>query len=443
MNTGERRELLLSIINNSLEQMHPERVMRDHLNLDDVGNHLDVSGERVLLQPDQKVWIMGAGKASVTMAKAAGEILGGRLAEGMVIAPDKPEAEPDKIQVLKGSHPVPDKESLSSTYELLHFAGSIPAGDPVLCLISGGTSALLCMPEHGIEIEEAGRLHGLLLESGMDIHQMNTVRKVISKVKAGGLLTFLAHTQLFDLVISDVPGDKLSSIGSGPNAFEEKQYDEAFKLLKQFGLWNRIAHSIRVLIARGMHEPVKRPKPEISRHVSSIISSAGLLADKVAGNAMKNEADARVIQPAYNDSIDNVETLILNELKKSVENDNRGRHRCLIFYGESSVSVTGTGKGGRNQELALRIALKLEEQQPVSFASIGTDGIDGPTDAAGAIVDETTIPNARNNGLNPHDYLKNNDSYTFFKKAGGHVKTGPTGNNLMDLQVMFISGGEG
>lgn len=438
MNTRERRELLLSVINKSLEQMHPERVMKDHLEIDEKENLLVVSGEKVLLQPDQKVWIIGAGKASFTMAKAAGEILGGMLSEGMVIAPDKPGKEPDKIQVLKGSHPVPDKESLSSTYELLHFARSIPAGDPVLCLISGGTSALLCMPENGIEIEEAGQLHELLLESGMDIHQMNTVRKVISKVKAGGLLFSLAHTRLFDLVISDVPGDTLSSIGSGPTAFEKKQFEEAFRLLKQFGLWNKVPHSIRVLIARGMYESGQQPKPEMAFNFSSIISSAGLLAEKVAEETTKNEAVSHIIQPAYNDSIDNVEALILSELKKTVENKNNDRHQCLIFYGESSVNVTGSGTGGRNQELALRIALQLDEDQPVSFASIGTDGVDGPTDAAGAIVDETTIPNARNEGLDPEDYLNNNDSYTFFEKAGGHVKTGPTGNNLMDLQVLFI-----
>jgi glycerate 2-kinase len=458
MTTEERREFLLNIIRKSLEEMNPGQAVKKNLEYDEENRVLDIAGQKVELGEGQKVWITGVGKAAVTMAKAAGKILGSRLAEGLVIAPDQPEEKLDRIQVLKGSHPIPDKESLSSTYELLHFAKSIPDEAPVLCMLSGGASALLCMPDGQLEIEDVGTLHKMLLESGMDIHQMNTVRKVVSRVKAGGLLRALAHTQLFDLVISDVPGDNLSSIGSGPTTFEEKQFDEAFRLLKQYELWNRLPHQVRVYIARGMHEPVDHTAPDPFRHHSEIISSAGMLADKTAAELEKNGVDARVIHPAYNDSIENVEKKILQELnivlegrqgylKNSEESQNgegspageNPKKQALIFYGESSVNVSGSGKGGRNQELALRIAMHLNDAAPVSFASIGTDGVDGPTDSAGALVDETTIRSAESQQINPASYLGNNDSYAFFNKAGGHIKTGPTGNNLMDLQVLLIS----
>jgi glycerate 2-kinase len=448
MNPEERKRVLLSVIKESLEDLRPELAIRRNLTYDTDTKNLKVARETVSLHENEKVWIIGAGKAAVTMAAEAANILGSRLGEGMVIAPDKPDFKLNRVQVLKGSHPIPDKESLSSTYELLQFTKSIPENAPVLCLISGGASALLCMPVDQVEISELGLLHQMLLESGMDIHEMNTVRKVMSKVKAGGLLRFLEHTRLYDLVISDVPGDNLGSIGSGPMTYEKKQYDNAFQLLKRFDLWNRVPHSVRTVIARGMHEPSEEIEPAPVYHSSVIISSAEKLAEQVAKNLKGRNFETDVIRPAYNDSIENVEQLIVNKLDALRNNDmksdgmpaNDGKYRSLVFYGESSVNVTGDGKGGRNQELALRIALHINGSLPVSFASIGTDGIDGPTDAAGAIVDETTIPEAKEQHLDPETFLKQNDSYSFFAKAGGHIITGPTGNNLMDLQVLLAGG---
>jgi glycerate 2-kinase len=450
MNAEDRKSLLLSVIRESLEAMSPERAIRRNLSFDRDNNRLEVAGKWVEVDDSQKIWIIGAGKAAVNMAGEAGRVLGDRLEEGMVIAPDKPDSKLKRIQVLKGSHPIPDKESLSSTYELLQFTRSIPENAPVLCLLSGGASALLSMPADQVEIDELGSLHHMLLESGMDIHEMNTIRKVVSKVKAGGLLRYLEQTRLFDLVISDVPGDNLGSIGSGPTTYEAKQYDHAFQLLKRNDLWDRVPHSVRTVIARGMHEPSDESEPQLLHHSSYIISSAGKLAEQTARILNDRDIEAEVIHPAYNDTIENVEKMIadklhsLNKIKQPVNGEPEGEsaeeqsYRGLVFYGESSVNVTGGGKGGRNQELALRLAMHIGENAKVSIASIGTDGVDGPTDAAGAIVDEKTVSNAKKQQLDPETFLKQNDSYTFFDKAGGHIKTGPTGNNLMDLQVLLV-----
>lgn len=458
MTPDQRKTTLLDILNDSLEHMRPENVIRNSITFEKESNLLTIAGETVALNDLQKIWVTGVGKAAVRMAQAVTEIVGDRIADGLIIAPDKPEKKISGIQVLKGSHPIPDKESLSSTYELLHFAQMIPAEAPVIFLLSGGASALFCLPEDELEINEIGQLHKLLLDSGMDIHQMNTIRKCVSKVKAGGLLRALSHTQLFDLVISDVPGDQLASIGSGPTTFEQKHYDEAFRMMKQFGIWNHAPHSIRAYIARGMHEKLNQEPPVPFRHHPKIVSSAEMLAETVAAEAKKNDLDTLVISPAYNNPIEEVEKQILNKIqavyKKRIQHSSDGfsapakarqqnqknqkQYQCLIFYGESYVNVTGNGKGGRNQELALRIARHLNPELPVTLASLGTDGIDGPTDAAGAVVDETTAVRAKEMNLDPDAYLKKNDSYTFFEKAGGHIKTGPTGNNLMDLQVILM-----
>ncbi len=438
MNPDEREDTILNILLESLELMSPEHAVRHQigLNQQDDDALFTIFGNDIKLDKSEKIWVIGSGKASVAMARAVEEILEDRIADGMVIAPQIPSgpSQPKRIQVLKGSHPIPDKESLSSTFELIEFAKHIPRGSIVLSLISGGTSALLCMPGSTIEIEDMGILHDLLLESGMDIHQMNTIRKTVSEVKAGGLLRHLNQTRLFDLVISDVPGDLLASIGSGPTCFEQKDFEGTFQLLKQYKLWDKVPHTIRAYIAKGMKEQTDTQPPELLSHSSTIVSSAGMLARKIADKSENAGYETEIIDPAYNHPIEEVEQHILKTIRNQPENGKK----CFVFYGESSVKVTGGGKGGRNQELALRLSRFIQPDQKMSIACMGTDGVDGPTDAAGAIVDETTLSEANKKNLDMELFLKNNDSWNFFNQAGGHIKTGPTGNNLMDVVVVLV-----
>ena len=466
------------------------------------------------LSPDQDVYLLGSGKAAVTMARALEEIFKERIRDGLVIVPQGVAEPMQRIRALEGSHPLPDANSLASTYELIDLATKIPDGSLVFYLLSGGSSALLCRPADELELDDLVATHQLLLTSGANIHEMNVVRTALSSVKGGQLLQYLSHTDLVDLVISDVPGDLLRSIGSGPTTTGTVRFGEAYQVLQRYNLGDRVPESVqRFLNERREVAPDHTVAPHPGPHHQFLISSAGILARRVAAECRRNGYEAEVMSPAYDAPIGEVEKMILSRIHDEVASDRTERPiqdpgsvgtgsavpedeggarsfglgstedgptpgsdedgptpgssedgstpgsaedgptpgsagnkiaggKCLIWFGESSVNVSGSGKGGRNQELALRIARHLMPGDGVVAASVGTDGVDGPTDAAGAVVSGDTLQIAAGKGLDPQAYLQNNDSYTFFDQTGGLIKTGPTGNNLMDLQVVMIGGGK-
>ena len=398
------------------------------------GYHLNLEG--------QQVWVLGAGKASVQMAHSLVEQEKVHVRDGIIISNTKEKAS-KKVQVFKGNHPYPDKSSVSASYELLNLARSIPTGATVLFLLSGGASSLLCIPPHGIEIEELAKTYKLLLESGAPIHEMNVVRKHLCMLKGGQLAQALHHANLITLAISDVPGNDLESIGSAPTVCDSSTFKDAFQILKKFGLWNEVPHAIRIHIAKGMSGDIPdTPKPGINEHPShtiKIISDAASLAGRVADYLQKEGFHSWVAPSAYNDEVKKVAKQICSAaISVLSKNDPVPKPAALVFFGESTVEVKGKGKGGRNMELALASAISIEGQHPVSMLSIGTDGIDGPTDAAGAIIDSETTLQARKKKLDPEKFLQENDSYHFHEAMETLIKTGPTGNNLMDLQVVII-----
>ncbi|MEX1010471.1 MAG: DUF4147 domain-containing protein [Balneolaceae bacterium] len=430
----------------ALEAVSPEKAIHNAVQFDAVSGLLSVQDHTRQLEAEERIYIIGSGKAAASMAKAMQEIFGSRIADGLVIAPAPGEGQPPlpkrigPIQVLQGAHPLPDHNSLAATYELLHLARTIPKDATVFTLLSGGTSALLCMPDGELELEELAATHQLLLNAGAGIHEMNRVRKSLSAVKGGRLLEVLSHTRLTDLVISDVPDDDFATIGSGPTTPGTIDYQHAFTILKQYGLWEEVPHEVRTHLARGMHEfpeGLTVPTPEGHRQV--LVSSARILADE-AGRLAENEGYHTAIHhPAYDAPIEEVEQTIREDIDNTLSDKASQSDRvCHIYYGESSVHVTGNGKGGRNQELALRLARHLKPGREVTILSAGTDGVDGPTDAAGAVVHQESLQEARERGLNPGEFLANNDAWSFFHRAGGHLKNGPTGNNLMDFQMVLI-----
>lgn len=478
MAQSESKKILRSLIPVALKEMHPSKIVSRQVSFDPEMKTLSINGESVTLEKNKKVWILGSGKASASMARALESILGDWIRDGLVITPAETSSTLKTVQLLEGAHPIPDKNSLAATYELIHLAEKIPEGDLVLYLLSGGSSALLCMPAGNLDLEDLTSTHRLLLHAGADIHEMNVIRTVLSGVKGGQILQYLSHTRLVDLIISDVPGDEFRTIGSGPTTPGILDYDRAFRILKEYELWRKIPHEVRIHIARGMHDhKTILVEGQPLEHRQFLVSSASMLAEEVAGQCRRHGYEPKIIHPAYNLPIEELETLILekihstnpgkpisrmtdgeetpdinrpdpqtaknrpediNETPSDTADSERPHKHALIFYGESSVNVTGSGNGGRNQEISLRIARQLTPGNGVTFASVGTDGVDGPTDAAGAIVDGYTTLEAERKGLDPDSYLKNNDSWHFFDQVGGHIKTGPTGNNLMDLQVILI-----
>jgi glycerate-2-kinase len=389
------------------------------------------------LATEDKIYIIGSGKASYLMASGAVEVLGDRIADGMIIAPELPALKLKNVQIFKGSHPLPDSDSLAAAYELLDFIKKIPQNSLVLNLLSGGTSSLLCVPAGELDIEDIAEIYHHLIMSGADIHETNSVRRVFSAVKAGRLLSYLSHTRLIDLIISDVPDNDLHIIGSGPTTPGSASPEEAFHVLKRYRLWDDIPHEARAYLAKQLwlerDNPSEFTTEDITQHAQKIIASASLLAEEIREIASESGYAVWCDSEPFTGTVAGLKKRILNKI-----DEEKGGNCLLIFYGESTINVKGEGKGGRNQELALQMALELQGKYGIQFLSAGSDGIDGPTDAAGAIVNGNTADEASKMGLDINQYLENNDSYTFFEQFGGHLKTGATGNNLMDIQLVHI-----
>jgi len=388
-----------------------------------------------------RVWILGAGKASVQMAADLYEELPTPPHDGIIISPTEDYL--DNIQIFKGTHPYPDEDTVAASFELKSVAESIPEGDTVFFCLSGGASSLLIIPPFGIDTDELAFTYKLLLESGASIHEMNVVRKHLCDLKGGKLGELLSHTNLITLVSSDVPGNDISTIGSGPTVGDSSTFKDAERILKEYILWNRVPLSIQTHIQLGIEGVIpENPKPDsalFKNHKVQVINSAENLAKLVSDYFVVKGFDTWVLPEAYSDDVRSVAKMISSKaISVLSKGDPAKKPAALIFYGESTVEVKGNGTGGRNQELALACAISLEGQHKVTMISIGTDGVDGPTDAAGAIIDSHTTLKARKKKISPEEFLQKNDSYYFHQKMDTLIKTGPTGNNLMDLQVLIV-----
>lgn len=425
----------------SLEQRSPSRSVSEYLSFNRSRGKLKVGNQQFEIS-EHPVYVFAVGKAAVPMFEAAYDILRKSISGSLVVTSDKEQADfCTANKTIVGSHPVPDEQSLKAGREAKQFFEQLPSGSVLITLLSGGTSSLLCLPADGISVGDLNHTFELLNNSGATISEINTVRKHCSQLKGGQMLAWLdPDVYLVDLVISDVPGNDLSIIGSGPTAPDNSTFQNARDILVGNDLWDNIPESVRSHIENGLSETVPETiKPgwdPLHEHQSYIISSADQLTNTIAELAQDEGYEAIVAEKAYNDDVAVVASEISDRLEETLQSS--ARPILLIFYGESTVTVTGEGKGGRNQELALRGALKIAEKN-VSWLSAGTDGIDGPTDAAGAIVDGKTIDEAKKQGINPERYLENNDSYHFHEKMGTLLKTGPTGNNLMDVTLLLVS----
>ncbi len=344
-----------------------------------------------------------------------------------------------KQNIIYASHPYPDEKSEHAADALLKFIKKIPKNPIVLFALSGGTSALVSKPAEGISIEEIAEINKLLLNSGAAIDEINCVRKHLSDVKGGQLLNYFhPDITLVDLVISDVPGDDLEHIGSGLTIPDSSTFRDAYHILVEFDLWEKMPKPARKHIKKGLageaSETLKPGEDPIREHTSFVIGSAKNFA-KSMGKVAKNMGfQPKVAKSYYNTSIDNVISEVMKNIPGEVD-----KPTAFIYYGESTVNITGEGKGGRNQEMALRAAVEIAGMKNIAWLSAGTDGIDGPTDAAGAIVDGSTIQKAKEKGLDIDKFIKENDSYHFHEKMNTHLIIGPTGNNLMDVVLILFS----
>jgi len=385
------------------------------------------------------VYLIATGKASEAMTLFLQEKLGIRDENTICIARFD-EDQDTKEHIIYASHPYPDDKSEKAAEALIRFAKNIPKQAIVLFAISGGTSALISKPAEGISIDEIRAVNKMLLNSGSSIHEINTVRKHLSAVKGGRLLTyFQSNITLIDLMISDVPGDEPEMIGSGPTITDSTTFQDAYHTLTEYNLWKKIPKAARKHIEKGLtgevQETPKRGNQTVKDHHTFIIGSGRKLAKSMAEAAEEKGYQPILAENYYNTSVDKVIEQVMIDLNQS-----GGREpKAFIYYGESTLSITGDGTGGRNQAMALRAAKEIDGRTNTIWLSADSDGSDGPTDAAGAAVSGETIGQAKNRGLNPDEFIKNNDAYHFHEAMQTLIKTGPTGNNLMDV-VLILKG---
>lgn len=387
--------------------------------------------------------IIAAGKAAVPMSAAAHRVLGDRVQKGLIVGvvPVGTRIADVPFPMVIGGHPTPTTESERGGREALALASTLQPGETLIVLLSGGASALMAVPADGLTLEDKRATTNQLLRAGADIHALNTVRKHLSALK-GGWLAARAIGACHTFAISDVVGDDLSVIGSGPTVADASTFADALEIVRRFGGEAAYPHSVIKRLFDGVAGRVaETPKPGSPRIVQAHTQLIGGRRNAMNGAAHEAEARGyrviRIDDPIVGEARIAGPSHLRACLAKAAD---AGRPACIVSSGETTVRVSGDGKGGRNQEFALACAEPLAwANVPAALASVGTDGIDGPTDAAGAIVDSTTVARAHAAHLEPAAFLDRNDAYRFFAPLDDLIITGPTGTNVGDLQIILLT----
>lgn len=428
-----------AIFNAAVASVQPDRLLGD--------GDWDRVGDRRIASYD-RIFVVGMGKAALAMASVLESSVGRKITEGVVVVPQGYPASlpgrlssPSRIQVLEGGHPLPNEGSRRAADRILSLARRSGEDDLIIALISGGGSALCADFKESISLDDARETYRLLLESGADIYAVNAVRKHISIVGGGQLAEAASPTDVLSLIVSDVVGDDLSVIASGPTSGDPSTYEDAKRILEEKEIWAILPASVREVIDRGTREQ-SLETPTAGSAVFRRVTNRLLATNEVA---LKAAADAAGKRGYETEIIAIDQTGEARELGKALVQKALERRRegpsCLVAGGEATVTVQGQGKGGRNQEMVLAAAMALQGvEREIIFLSGGTDGIDGPTDAAGAWATPSTVPIAKKKGFDARAHLDDNDSYTFFLHAGSLLKTGHTHTNVMDVQIILVGG---
>jgi len=410
------------------------------------GNQIHIKGLDQGIGIEGKVFLVGAGKASVAMAQGISEILGGKVQRGAIITKVLPKERSDqffeKIRVFKGDHPVPGVNSIAATRKTLKICSKLDKNDLVICLISGGGSALLAAPVVGVKLDEIQEMTRILLDCGADIGEINTLRKHLDLVKGGGLAKTIAPASILTLAISDVIGSPPSIIASGPTTPDESTFQDAWTIIEKYHLEAILPESILMVLKKGLMgkipETLKQGDPIFQKTTFQIIAS----------NESAVEASLQTANGLGYNTVDlgseicGEARVLGNHLATQVrtlanERNTNQKPVCQIGGGESTVTRKGVGFGGRNLETALGAVEGLSDLEGVCLVTLATDGEDGPTDAAGAVVTGETLKKGFNLGMHPAEFLATNNSYRYFEKVGGLIKLGSTGTNVMDMFFLF------
>ena len=420
-----------------IEAVLPSNLINESVSIQD--SVLKIKKQFINLKNFENLYVFGSGKASVEMAKAVENLLFNHIKDGLVVCNYTENLR--KIEVMEGSHPVPDEKSLKAGEALLEKMSSLSENDFFIYLLSGGSSALIEKPIPPITLEDLQKTTKILLEHSVPIEDINAVRKHISLIKGGRLGTSTKASGMV-LVISDVVGDDLETIGSAPLYFDRTTYQDVFKILEKYNLFDKLPENVKKVLKDGLEGKIpdtpKSPNPKIKHF---IIGNNLKALKRIQEEAQNSGFKTHILTSQIKGEAREIAKAIVSIGKESLSSNNPEKPpACFLFGGETTVNVVGNGKGGRNQELCLAGLNEIKETKNIILLSGGTDGIDGNSDAAGAVVDYESYLKSKGLGLDINQYLKNNDSYHFFKKTGDLIITGKTGTNVMDVIILLVGG---
>jgi len=436
------REDILKIFDAGLKAADPKEAVSRFVRLA-TGDRLKIGDREYDLGRFDGIKVVGAGKAAALMAAAIESILGSRIDEGIIITKYGHSLPLERFAVIEAGHPVPDEAGMAGTGHILNLLERSDEKDLIICLISGGGSALMPLPVSGITLRDKQETTRILLACGANIHEINAIRKHISGIKGGGLANAALPSTLVTLILSDVIGDDLDVIASGPTVADRSTFSDCVKAVEKYGIKNDIPPVVMKYLengARGMETETPKPADRIfDRTYNLIIGSGDLSIDAARDEASALRYNALILSSFVEGEtcdVAKVHAAIIKEILKS--GNPVPRPACVISGGETTVTIRGDGLGGRNMEFALAAAIEIEGLDGVAVLSGGTDGTDGPTDAAGAVADGATVTRGLAQGHKASEFLKNNDSYHFFEGLNDLLITGPTMTNVMDLRILLI-----
>ncbi|MCD6552247.1 glycerate kinase [Thermotoga sp.] len=416
MSGAELLKTAIEIVEKSIESVLPDRAVKDTL-------------ERLNLKD---VFLVAVGKAAWRMAKAAHEVLNGKIKRGIVITKyGHSEGPIDGFEIYEAGHPIPDGNTVRATRRVMEMVEKLREKDTVLFLLSGGGSALFELPMEGVSLEELQEITDSLLKSGAKVEEINTVRKHLSQVKGGRFAEKIYPAKVITLVLSDVLGDRIDVVASGPTWPDRSTSEEAIRILERYKI--SVSDRVKKALLKETPEYLSNVEVHVLGNVQKVCEAAKRIAVEKGFNTeiLTTTLDCEAKEAGR----------FIASIMREIKEKNRPLRKpaAVIFGGETVVHVKGNGMGGRNQELALSAAIALEGLEGVVLCSVGTDGTDGPTDAAGGVVDGKTAAILKEMGEDPLEYLESNDSYNALKKAGALLKTGPTGTNVNDLIIGLIT----
>jgi glycerate 2-kinase len=432
LQTHPQGEAVARILAAAVEAVEPGRAVEQNLGYGN--NSLTIFDSKIELSG--RVFALGIGKAAMAMTRALARILGPRLDKGLVVTKRQSDESDSKLEVILGGHPLPDERSLAAGKRVEEFIGPLKPDDVLFCLISGGGSALVSLPKENVSLQDMQSLTSMLLSCGARVDEINTLRRKIDSLKGGGLARMAFPAQVVSLILSDVVGNPLEAIASGPTVPDPTTPKDALAVLKRYNLEHKCPASIVKAIKQ---DPLRPRQNDSFEHVHNFIVGSNLIA---AQSALKESANAGFHPYLLRTDLQGEARDVARDLSIELRwawkmGDPMPRPACIIAGGETTVTVQGDGRGGRNTELALAAVSELADFPEVMLVTLASDGEDGDTDAAGAVITGETWRRGLSLDMNSTEFLNRNDSYSYFSALGDLLKPGSTGTNVNDLTFLF------